>query len=137
MWQRARPLLGTLVVIGIEEEATGGDAHGAVNAAFAELERLQQLLSYHDPASELSRINRDACRQCITVSSDMWNVLRAAQRFSNASGGLFDVTVAPVLTRLGFLPRHPEHPRASRHGDCAPRLSDGSQPRAIFFRGDP
>ena len=42
-----------------------------------------------------------------------WQVLRAAQKFSEASDGLFDISVAPTLARLGYLPRHPDTPRAS------------------------
>jgi len=75
------------------------------------------LLSYHDPASELSRINREAAVHAVRVSRDTWNVLQAARRFSAASDGLFDASIAPTLAGLGYLPRHPDQPRASRHAD--------------------
>ncbi len=110
---RARPLLGTVVEIA----ARGPDASGAVERAFRAVEEVQHLMSYHDPDSEVSRINREAARREVTVSPHTFRVLQAAREFSQASGGLFDVTVAPTLAALGFLPRHAGFPRASGQGD--------------------
>jgi thiamine biosynthesis lipoprotein len=50
-----RPLLGTFVEI----RATGASSRleTAVRAAFAAIERVQRLMSFHDPRSDVSRIN--------------------------------------------------------------------------------
>ena len=74
-------------------------------------------MSYQDPASELSRINQFGFDAPVSVHAHTWQVLRAARELAEASDGLFDITIAPTLTRLGFLPRHLHFPRASRHGD--------------------
>lgn len=111
--RRARPLLGTLVEIA----ARGPAAEAAVAAAFRAVERVHDLMSYHDPDSDLSRLNRGAAARAVTVHSWTWQVLQAAREFSAASGGLFDITVAPALSRLGYLPRHGGFPRASGHAD--------------------
>ncbi len=110
--RRARPLLGTIVEVCIEDAPPGVDARRAIDAAFAAVARVQALMSYHDPASEVSRINREAAAAAVEVSADTWRVLQAALVFSRASEGLFDVTVAPTLAALGFLPRHADQPRA-------------------------
>jgi thiamine biosynthesis lipoprotein len=104
--RRARPLLGTLVEIRVETDRRQADTHVAIDRAFATIARVQSLMSYHDPASELSRLNREAVARPVPVSEDTWQVLRAAQWLSELSAGLFDITVAPVLARAGFLPRH-------------------------------
>jgi len=96
-------LLGTFVEItasGLEE---AGLSH-AVAAAFTTIERLQNLLSAHDPASELSRLNRDAALQAVTVSPETFAVLRLADRIATASGGAFDHAIAPTLAAWGLLP---------------------------------
>jgi thiamine biosynthesis lipoprotein len=111
--RRARPLLGTLVEIA----ARGRDAPAAVTQAFRAVEEVQRLMSYHDPDSELSRINREAARTAVKVSPHTWRVLEAARAFSQASAGLFDITVAPALVARGFLPRHAGDPRPSGQGD--------------------
>lgn len=112
MTLRARPLLGTLVEIG----ASGPDPRavpGAIEAAFAAVARVHALMSYHDADSDVSRINREAARRHVTVDAQTWQVLAAAQEMAQISDGLFDITVAPTLTRLGLLPRHRGFPRAS------------------------
>lgn len=89
--RRARPLLGTFVEIDVR----GRDAarlERAVSRAFAAIERLQARLNVHDPASEVSRLNRSAHRRSLPVSGDTWRLLRAAKRLSRLSAGAFDVT---------------------------------------------
>lgn len=110
---RARPLLGTLVEI----VACGPNAASVVERAFRAVEEVHRLMSYHDPASEVSRINREGALREVAVSPHTWRVLDAARRIAQASDGLFDVTVAPTLAALGFLPRHADFLRASGQGD--------------------
>lgn len=114
--RRARPLLGTLVEVAVHDPLPRADAEQAIARAFAAVARVHALMSYHDPRSELSRLNREGYAGPVPVSDETWQVLSAALQLSAASGGLFDVTVAPPLARAGFLPRHACDPPASRHG---------------------
>jgi len=68
------------------------------------VERIQTLMSAHDPASELSLLNREAELHPVTVSRDTFEVLRRAQGLARESGGAFDATVAPTLADWGLLP---------------------------------
>lgn len=100
---RCRPLLGTFVEI----KATGlaeVSLQASVNAAFAAIERLQCLMSVHDPASELSRVNEEALRRPVKVSDETFTVLQRSLELSRASDGAFDFTIAPLLARWGLLP---------------------------------
>jgi thiamine biosynthesis lipoprotein len=114
--RRARPLLGTLVEIAVDDDLPRADAERTIAAAFAAVARVHTLMSYHDPASELSRLNREAWLRPVTVSDETWQVLTAAQQLGAASDGLFDITVAPPLERAGFLPRHADQLPASARG---------------------
>jgi thiamine biosynthesis lipoprotein len=114
--RRARPLLGTLVEIAIDDHWPRADAEQALDRAFAAIARVHARMSYHDPQSELSRINREAWLRAVGVSDETWQVLTAAHRLSEASDGLFDITVAPTLEQAGFLPRHADQLPAARHG---------------------
>lgn len=107
--QRARPYLGTLVEITAHGRDTDAVAR-AVEQAFTVVALIHRHMSYHDPASELSRINRYGFHKPVTVSSHTWNVLALAQDFAARSDGLFDVTVASRLARWGYLPNHPHMP---------------------------
>ena len=101
--RRAQPWLGTLVGI----EAVGlpdGPLARAVDRAFAAVARVHRAMSFHEPDSELSQLNRHAHAGPVRVSAHLRRVLHAACRMSALTGGLFDVTVAPTLTRWGYLP---------------------------------
>ena len=100
------PAMGTLVHVA----ASGpeGAVQRAVDAALAAVGRTERLMSFHDPESELSRVNREAGRTPQTVHPWTWAVLRRALRIAEASAGLFDITVAPLLMREGLLPGSPD-----------------------------
>ena len=103
--RRARPLLGTLVEVRATAP-TSEQAERALRAAFAAVGRVQALMSYHDPRSDVGRLNRFARRRAVRVGAWTFTVLRRAQRLHAATGGLFDIAVAPALVRGGWLP-HP------------------------------
>jgi thiamine biosynthesis lipoprotein len=95
--------MGTLV----HASASGPDGTAvehAIEAALATIERVERLMSFHDPDSELSRLNREAGRAPRRVHPWTWAVLRRALRVAELSDGLFDITVAPLLVRDGLLP---------------------------------
>ncbi len=98
--RRARPLLGTLVDIRVP----GEDHAQSVNAAFTAVARVHRLMSAHDPASDVSSINRAAPGEDIPADSWTLDVLRRARQIWAATDGLFDCCVAPWLQRDGDLP---------------------------------
>ena len=73
--------------------------------AFAAVAAVHELMSFHDPRSDVSRLNREAWRRPVAVDPRTREVLRLARRISAASAGIFDITVAPALVSRGFLPR--------------------------------
>ncbi len=102
--RRARPLLGTFVEIsarGVSSTAL----HHAIDRAFAAIERVHRLMSFHDPASDISKLNRAKAGRVVRVHAWTHQVLRHAQRFAVASDGCFDITIAPTLVKWKFLPR--------------------------------
>jgi thiamine biosynthesis lipoprotein len=104
--RRAKPLLGTLVEISVQ----GKDEsllNMAMDSAFAEIANIHRLMSFHDPDSDVSRINRDAAREPVTVDGHTWKVLRVAEELSRRSGGVFDITTAGRLVQWGYLPGIP------------------------------
>ena len=101
--RRCQPLLGTFV------EVTAGGASeprlgAAVDAAFAAVAAVHQLLSAHDPRSELSEVNRRAHRRPVPVSATTFLVLTRARALAEASDGAFDFTVGGILARWGLRP---------------------------------
>lgn len=100
------------VVLYAQDEAA---ANLAFAAAFARIAELNRKLSDYDPESELSRLSaRAGDKQLIPLSDDLFAVLRASQRMSEASGGAFDVTVGPLTKLWRRARRQRELPSAER-----------------------
>lgn len=92
--RRARPLLGTFVEI----EARGLSHRrldAAIEEAFHVVAEVHRLMSPHDPASDVSRLNREAATHTVTVHPWTYEVLATALELHVATGGLFDIGVAP------------------------------------------
>lgn len=74
----------------------------AIDAAFDEAHRLDDLLSNYKPASEWSRINREAAIHPVAVSAELFRLLSDCLDYSRASEGSFDLTVGPLMRAWGF-----------------------------------
>ena len=91
-----------------------GQMEAAADAAFDEVRRLDELLSNYRSASQWSEVNRDAARQPVKVSPELFELLSACVRYSRESDGAFDITVGPLMKVWGFykgtghLPHKPE-----------------------------
>jgi FAD:protein FMN transferase len=81
-----------------------------VDAAFDEVALVHRRMSFHDPDSDVSRLNREALDHAVAVHPATVEVLRWARTIAEGSDGCFDVTVAAELVRWGILPR-PRSPR--------------------------
>ncbi|HKW95933.1 MAG TPA: FAD:protein FMN transferase [Methylomirabilota bacterium] len=99
-----------------------GPVHAAIDAAFDAVAEVHRLMSFHEATSDVSRLNREAGTRAVTVHPWTHAVLRAALLLGERSGGVFDVTVAPVLQRMGRLPGRPAdpHAEAGNLGDRGP-----------------
>lgn len=103
---RARPLLGTLVAIQLQDEAKDAAALlAASDAAFEAIAQVHRCMSAHDPASDLGRLARASAGESVRVHPHTAAVLRLAQHWHRASGGSFDPHRAGRrLARLGLRP---------------------------------
>ncbi|MBI4890253.1 MAG: FAD:protein FMN transferase [Acidobacteria bacterium] len=74
----------------------------AMEEAFDEAHRLDQLLSNYRPDSEWSQVNRKAPDGPVQVSDELFNLLQACVNYSNQSEGAFDITIGPLMKIWGF-----------------------------------
>ena len=88
--RRARPLLGTLVEVGVR--AGGGD-NAALEAAFAAVLEAQRHMSRFDPASDVSRFHRLECGHSLSVHPMTREVLATASELHAATEGAFDISL--------------------------------------------
>jgi thiamine biosynthesis lipoprotein len=84
--RRMRPMLGTFIEVGVP---AGNVADAAIEKAFLQIEKIEQLLNRHDPLSELSRLN-SARGAPIEMSRLSLRVIRLARRLIRLSSGRFN-----------------------------------------------
>lgn len=89
--RRARPLLGTLVEVGIQ--STPGDREDPFEAAFAAVLDVQQALSRFDPDSDVARFHALRSGQAVRMRPATKAVLTAARQLHLASDGIFDISL--------------------------------------------
>ena len=89
-----RRRMGTEVAITVHH-TDPAEARRLAGAAFAEIERLEGILSRHREGTALDRLNREG--RIDDAPPELTGLLTEAHAYSELSGGAFDVTVAPLL----------------------------------------
>lgn len=90
----------------------------AARAALAEAERLERAWSVFRDDSELSRLNRDAVSGPCAVDAELFALLERCRRWSEATGGAFDITATPLSRCWRWLERQPGPPSAQALADA-------------------
>lgn len=87
-------LMGTSVSLNVwlDPGKDPRDAGDAMQAAFAEIARIESIMSEWQPQSELSRWNAAAGKDPIALSPELFEVLKRSREISETTGGAFDVT---------------------------------------------
>jgi len=124
--RRAKPLLGTFVEI-TASGARKTDLNAGIDAAFDAVAKVHRLMSFHEPDSDVTRLNQFASQYPVSIDSWTYEVLRTAIDLNSRSRGAFDITVAPVLQGLGWLPGAVDKPwgaAQARNPDKVELLAD-------------
>ena len=95
--RRTRLAMGTtltLTVSGLPE----AQALDAMEAAFAEVDRLETILTTWREESDASRLNRGAGGEPQSFAPELLEVLERSVSWSERTGGAFDATVGPLVS---------------------------------------
>ncbi len=103
--RRARPMMGTLVGISARGEDPAA-LERVIRDTFAEMARLEELLSEFRPDSDVCRVTRAAGSLPVRVCPELIEILTIAESVARATGGAFDCTWAALspLWKLGDEP---------------------------------
>lgn len=91
-----RMVMGTfarVVVIAKDSDAAGK----CIESAFAQINKVDDLMSDYKSDSEISSVNRDGFEKAIRLSQPTYEVLQRSIEFSKLTDGAFDVTVGPLV----------------------------------------
>jgi len=93
---RAQMQMGTLVKITAVARSES-IAQAAATAGFAEIHRLEELLSTWIPTSELSRVNASAGVMPVHVSPETMTVVQSATQVAEMTEGGFNIAIGPAV----------------------------------------
>jgi len=93
---RAQMQMGTLVKITAVARSESV-AQAAATAGFAEIHRLEELLSTWIPTSELSRVNASAGVMPVSVGPETMTVVQGAIQAAEMTDGGFNVAIGPAV----------------------------------------
>ncbi len=94
--QKTEAIMGTDITITVVAKSEEEGA-AAIDAGMAELRRLDAMMSLYKDTSEITQVNLAAGKHPVKVSPEMMEVVEDARKISDLSGGVFDVTVGPLV----------------------------------------
>ncbi len=94
--QKTETIMGTDVTITVVAPSTE-EGEAAIEAGMAELRRLDAMMSLYKDTSEITKVNLAAGKDPVKVSPEMIEVVEQAAEISRLSGGVFDVTIGPLV----------------------------------------
>jgi len=107
--KRTELLMGTVMEITLLDATDSSET--ALNEAFAEMRRIEQLMSPHIADSDLSRLARSP--QGAAVSAETLGLLRRSLELNRISGGAFDPTLGQIKQLWGIEGEQPRVPDAA------------------------
>lgn len=95
-YELKRYVMGTICTISTFDEELE-KSKGAVEDAFNEIKKWDEILSNYSPKSELSQLSNGK-----TVSKEMEFFIKESLKYSLKTDGAFDVTIEPLVMTWGF-----------------------------------
>ncbi len=105
--KRERIIMGTVVEILIRNMPQDV-AHNAINKAFAEFERIDNLFSTYKKESGVSELNSNL--EKVTVDSEIYFILKKCDEITKSTNGAFDAATGNIVDVWNFNSTQPQIP---------------------------
>jgi len=113
MFRESRIAMDTICTITVVSSSER-QAKEAINAGFAEIKRLEDLLNFFSEQSEITAINKSSGYKPVKVSEETRDVIEKAIRISEYTDGAFDPTIAPLIRLWVFSGKNPNIPETKK-----------------------
>ncbi|MHB8837976.1 MAG: FAD:protein FMN transferase [Gemmatimonadaceae bacterium] len=139
--RRTLPVMGTIAEVAVVHD-DAARAQQALDTAFAELTRIDRLMTRYDAHSDVGRVNTSRVGDPVAVSAETAGVVLTALDWAVASDGAFDPAIEHVIAAWNVLERTSPPPAsayqrlAGRNLYRALELST-RQGRPVIVRRDP
>ena len=110
----------------------------AIDAAFAEVARLDAMLSNYRQESEWSEVNRRAADAPVRVTPELFQLLAKCMAIGRESEGAFDLAVGPLMKLWGFYKGSGRLPNRAEVDSVMPKVgwrhvALGAESRTVRF----
>lgn len=134
-FEQEQAIMGTSVRVELWSE-NSHQAHAAIAAVMAEMHHVDALMSPLKKDSELALINREATKEPVILSKELFQLIQQAQAVSNLTHGVFDISFASVGYLYDY--RKGIHPSATEIRQHLPAIDYraiklDSKTRSLFF----
>ncbi len=117
---RSEAIMGTRCSVELwSEDRARGEA--AITSVFDDMKRIDRLMSTWKEDTEISEVNREAAKHPVKISRELFDLLRESVRYSELTGGAFDITYASVGYLYDF--KKGVHPDAKAIKDALPGIN--------------
>lgn len=96
----------------IQQTVYGAGAEEAAQQASSAVTELENLISWRVEDSDIATLNQEAGGEFQDIDPQTWDILNTALQVCQASGGAFDITIAPISWLWDF-DDEPHLPQAS------------------------
>ncbi|MBI5179876.1 MAG: FAD:protein FMN transferase, partial [Nitrospirae bacterium] len=96
IFRKSKTLMATemeITVVSADEKA----AHKAIDAAFAEIRRIEEMMSTYISESQLSKINSAAGKKAVKVDQELLRLIKRAIEYAEMTEGGFNIAVGPLI----------------------------------------
>jgi thiamine biosynthesis lipoprotein len=100
----SRPMMGTEISVQLWQDDTI-DGETAIEAVFAEMLRIDELMSTYKEDSRISEINRDAADRAVPAGHELYDLIVRSLDMSILTRGAFDITFDSVGQHYDFRSR--------------------------------
>ncbi len=94
----------------VEQRWYGKNAQQNFDEINQALRDIEQRLSMYYPESEISKLNKAAGKHPVAISDESYSLLKEAVQYCGQSGGIFDITVAPLTGVWNVTASEPQIP---------------------------
>ena len=107
----------------VTQQVYGLKSEEAAAEVVTRMMEYEKICSYYIDSSQLSLINQNAGKSYVQVDSQLFELIKLSKQYARETNGLFDITVAPLVSLWGVTTENPRVPDADEI-DAALKLID-------------
>ena len=120
-YSEKRVLMGTIFEIKVYCK-NSKKAKDSIDAAFKDIDRMENLFSVYKPESDVSVLNATGVYQ---VSEEVMELTKLSVHYSSITGGAFDITVLPLISMWKSASKSGKIPSDSEVEECMKLVGSG------------